>query len=257
MAAKTKTPAKRGRKTKYDYEKAKEYFVEGWPVDPDDEDSDRDWLNLRQVSERMEIPYERIRERSASERWTDLRRTYQTSAARDRQKRRIEQLGRKSIEFDDRSLRIAESGLKLIGHRMNEIAELVQAGRARRDEAVERFKEGEHVERMELWTQVRSTEMVELARAAEVLQSIGRRALGTDVEHVQVDATVNGEVAISVAAELERDDPDRLASFVAAVQRADLAEILAVQQVEQDTDEDEDDADTEDGDEVYEAELVE
>lgn len=243
-----KPPAKkRGARPKYNYELAQRYFVEGMPTDPDDPDGDRDWPNLRVISERTDIPYERIREASAKDRWTDLKRASQQASAVERQKARMEKMGKQSIEFDERGLDIAKLGMQLIGVRMGEIAKLVGLNKELRKDAEERYARGESVERSELWSVVRADEMERLAKAAATLQDIGRKALGTDIERIEIDSTVTAEIAISVSAELERDDPDRLAAFFAAADRAGLMDQLAA--IESHT--------TDTDDDVVDGELVE
>lgn len=216
----------RTHKTKHDYVTAQKYYVEGMPTDPDEPDGDRDWPNLRVLSERLNIPYSRLRERSSRDRWTTLRNQHQQNVAQERQKERVKHLGKESIEFDNRGLDIAKIGLQLIGVRMGEIAAMVKASKANRDDAMQRLQNGEPVEKQELWSQIRADEMERLAKAAATLQDIGRKSLGTDVTQVQVDGGVQVTHAISVAQELERDDPDRLAAFMAAADRAGLWEQL-------------------------------
>jgi hypothetical protein len=252
--AASNAPAKRrtGRPTKYNYELARQYFVEGMPVDDAEPDGDRDWPNLRVLSDRTKIPYERIRQHAASERWTMQKHNHQAQVAQDRQQKRMAQMGKESIEFDTRSLDISKMGLQLIGVRMGEIAQMVKVHKDAREDALQRLQAGEPVARQELWSQIRADEMERLAKAAAVLQDIGRKALGTDVTQVQVQGDVSVQHAINVAAELERDDPDRLAAFMAAAERAHIWEQLELAGPPKDTFTDPDDDDG-----VVEAELVE
>lgn len=253
-ASKAAVPGKRkpGAPRKYNYELARQYFVEGMPVDEAEPDGDRDWPNLKVLSDRTKIPYERIRGVAASERWTMQKHNHQAQAAQDRQQKRMQQMGKESIEFDIRSLDISKMGLQLIGVRLGEIAQMVKAHKALRDDAMTRLQNGEPVNRQELWSQVRADEMERLAKAAATLQEIGRRALGTDVTQVQVQGEVSVQHALNVAAELERDDPDRLAAFMAAAERAHIWEQLELAGPSKDVSTDPDDDDG-----VVEAELVE
>lgn len=232
---------------KYDYDTARIFFVEGYPVDPDDPDSDREWLNLRELSDRQEIPYQRLRERASAERWTEQRKAWQRDKAADRQKRRMEKLGKQSIEFDESSLGLAKMGLQLVGVRMNEIAQMVKATADQRADAMNRLANGQPVDRQELWSQVRAEELERLAKAASTLQDIGRKALGTDVQNIDVNAHIVQEQVVSVAMELERDDPDRLAAFMAAVERAGLWDQLELEGNE----------DLPEDDDIVEADVVE
>lgn len=240
---------KKGINQKYDWEKALRYFVEGMPVDEDEPDGDRDWPNLRQLAEALGIPYQRVRERASQERWTEQKQAYQVASAQERQRQRMKTMGNKAIEFDDRSLSISEMGLQLIGTRMTEIARMVNARKQSRDAAVERLGQGGAVDRQELWTEVRADEMMSLARAAQTLQEIGMKALGTDIERHVIDANVNveGGTTINVTAELDRDDPDRLAALFAAADRTGLLDVLLELEG----------PDEEDDDEVVDGEIVE
>lgn len=242
-----KTPKKRsGPPAKYNWEQAQQWFVEGIPLDPDEPDGDRDWPNLRVLSEKTGIPYVRVREKSAAERWQDLKSGYQMRAAKDRQQKRMAFLGTQAVEFDNRSLDLAKVGMQLVGVRMGEIVKEVNIRKAIREVAEQNLKDGLPVDRKELWSAVNSSELERLAKAAQVWQEIGRKALGTDIEHVQIDASVAVDATLSVAAELERDDPDRLAAFIAAMDRAGLGEQLQIMAREDEDDE-----------EVVDAELVE
>jgi hypothetical protein len=228
---------------------AQQIFVEGMPTDPDEPEGDRDWPNMRVVAERTNIPYERIRERSSKERWPLLKQEHQRKIAKERQDKRISMLSSQAIEFDDTGLKMAKLGMRLIGVRMGEIAKEVKIRQALREDAERRLELGQAVDRKELWSAVRADELERLAKAAQTWQDIGRRSLGTDITQVQVDVTGTVETTISVAAELERDDPDRLAAFFAAAERAGIYEQMAELEAP--------DQQQEDDDDTVDAELVE
>lgn len=240
----TKTPTRKRKPrsdSKHDYALAQQWYVEGKPDDEEEPDGNRSWLTMRVIAEELDIPYQRIKERAASERWTELKATYQRQAAIDRQRRRMEQMGKNSIEFDDQSFNIAKMGQFTIGARLAEITKMIQATKDRRDDVTARLRAGEHVAKEEMWFIVRSSELIELARAAETFQTIGRKALGTDIERISIEANVEVEHAMSVAAELERDDPDRLAAFMSALERAGLLEKFELLSGGDDEDDDEPD----------------
>jgi hypothetical protein len=254
--APSKTPATRkgGRAAKYDYERLRMMFVEGFPKDPDEPEGDRDWPNLRELSERTNVPYERIRERSARERWIELRQVHQTEIAKSRRKKRVEKLANAAVEFDDKNLDLSKMGIRIVGTRMAEIVREINARAERRKIAEQRLAAGLPVEKFDLYSAIRSSELTDLAKAADIFQNIGMRALGTDVERHAIDITgdVTVEHAVSISAELERDDPDRLAAFMAAAHRAGIFEQLELEaggledpEVEGDGDEDGDIVDAE------------
>lgn len=255
-----KVPAKRGARKKYDYELLRQQFVEGFPVDATKPEGDRDWPNLRELAERTNVPYERIRECSAKERWLDLRSAHQQKVIRERQSKRVEFLGKESVEFDNRNLDLAKLGLRLIGTRMTEIAREVQTKAAIKEQAERDLKDGLPIDWKDLKTAVNSRELETLGKAAQMWQEIGMKALGTDIEKHSIEANINSQVSveatISVASELERDDPDRLAAFMAAAERAGIW-----QQLELEAGDYEDDGDPaveydEHGNAIVEAEVV-
>lgn len=263
----SKVPAKRGGRgapVKYDYVLLRQQFVEGYPLDATKPDGDRDWPNLRELSERTNVPYERVRERSAKERWLDLRSAHQQKMVRDRQAKRSEFLGKESVEFDNRNLDLSKLGLRLIGTRMAEIAREVQTKDAVRKRAEEDLRSGLPVDWKDLKTAVNSRELETLGKAAQMWQEIGMKALGTDVERHSIEANINQnvnvEATISVAAELERDDPDRLAAFMAAAERAGIWEQLELTAGPEGSGHDEDEHDDTEHDDadgvIYDAEVI-
>lgn len=215
-----------GGNRKYDWDSLRQQFVEGFPTNADEPDGARDWPNLRELSERTNVPYERIREWAAKERWTDLRLAHQTELVKARKLKRAETLGKESVEFDTRNLDLAKLGVRLVGSRMTEIARDAQAQAERRRQAEEDMRNGLPVDYSALRSAINSRELETLGKAAQMFQEIGMKALGTDIERMEISGQINHDVqieqTISVAQELERDDPDRLAAFLAAAQRAGL-----------------------------------
>lgn len=257
----TSTHVKRRRKGKYDWEVIRAQFVEGIPTKEDDPDSDREWVNLRELSERTGVAYQQIRARAAEERWTDLRSAYQLDLTRKRQKARIEKLGSESVEFDDQALNIAKIGMRLVGTRMGEIARDVTDRQKLREQALFNRQQGYPIDYSDLRSAIHSTELERLGKSAQMFQEIGMRALGTNVErHEHTGANgepINIQHHISVVQELERDDPDRLGAFLAAAHNAGVFDQLAALEDEDETPQLEAQPHEEQqGEQVVEAEIV-
>ena len=63
--------------------------------------------------------------------------------------------------------------------------------------------------------------------AATQWQQLGQKALGTDVQRMEIQQDIQHNIdvdveVLSISAELGRDDPERLASFLQAAKRAGL-----------------------------------
>lgn len=249
-----------GAPAKYPWEEVEAAFVQG--IARSEDGMERTYLNLKDLAEHFDIPYQRVKERSASKRWTERRLQAQTELEQARQKARQRELVKGAIEFDEKALSVAKIGIGLIQSQLAQIAGGVRAANERREDALRRQANGEHVEKWELYSPINYREMEGLSRAAETFQNIGRRALGTDGEKLDINVEGNIEHAVSVSQELQRDDAERLAGMVAALERAGLTlgapagvpegtPQLESAEYEDQSDEEEDD------DEVVDAEIVE
>lgn len=251
-------PKKRdSRGYKYDWEMAKTAFVEGLK-DPNNPD-ERIFLNLRELSERLEYPVQMMRERSADERWYDQRQVYQMKLVKTRQAKRIAELSKESVDFDSKSLNVAKLGIAVITARMSEIARDVQEQARKRDEALKLAAAGYVIDPKDLDTVVDARELDTISRAAIQFQQLGQKAMGTDVQKIDINQEISGQIDVdvevtSVAAELGRDDPERLAAFLQAAKRAGLLDTVTQAPNNQDqlSIEASDDGD----DEIIEAEIV-
>lgn len=255
-----------GKARKYDWEAVRKTFIEGLPSDPAKPDGDRTWVSQKELADRVDVPYQRIRERSSKERWTELRANYQAELARKRQQGRIKRLATEATEFDDSALNVAKIGQKLVATRLAEIARDVSRKNAIREQALRDLEAGRAIDPIDLRSAIYSKELESLAKSSQLFQEIGMRALGTDVQrheiNGQLDHGVTVEHTISVVRELERDDPDRLGAFLAAAHNAGVFQQLA--ELEADDEEPDDDEPTDaeiqqqqDDDIVYDAEIVE
>lgn len=251
-------PKKRDtRGYKYDWEMAKTAFVEGLK-DPNNPD-ERIFLNLRELSERLNYPVQMMRERSADERWYDQRQVYQMKLVKTRQTKRIAELAKESVDFDSKSLNVAKLGIAVITARMSEIARDVQEQSRKREEALKLAAAGFVIDPKDLDTVVDARELDTISRAAIQFQQLGQKAMGTDVQKIDMNQTIQAQIDVdvevtSVSAELSRDDPERLAAFLAAAKRAGLLDTVTEEPDDENQLEIESSPDGED--EIIDAEIV-
>lgn len=198
---------------RHDWETVKAHFIE--QTEP---------VSLRELSEAYGIAYQSVKERSAKERWSYLRAEHQSTVARKAQEDRIKRLLDESEKYDDASLSAAKIGQNLVAGRMAQIASVFAASQSQFNNAVQRLKNGQPVDRTELYSAIRSSELLELANALERFQNVGRKALGTDVQ--TFNHNVSGEVdhhhELSISEEIGKFDADRMAGFMEAAMRAGL-----------------------------------
>lgn len=246
---------------KYDWFSIKTAFVEG--IKDERNPEERVFLTLKELSDHLGVPLPRVRERSADERWFDQREQYQLRLARTRQTKRVLELSKESVDFDSASLKVAKLGMAMVTARMSEIARDVQAQQQKRDEALKLAQAGYMIDSKDLETVIDARELDTLSRAAIQWQQLGQKALGTDVQkidinqHTQIELDVDVEVT-SISAELSRDDPERLAGFLQAAKRAGLLDTF-VDEPGQDHGRLAIESSPEDGEEeeIVEAEIVE
>lgn len=245
---------------KHDWSQARITFIEGVP---DAKNPDKvTYPNLREIAEMHKIPYQQVRAKAGKERWSEERATFQLDVAQKRRKSRALRLADESINFDDQSLSIAKIGQGLIAARFGEIAQELRVRQKPREAALKRMENGEFVDPIELRSAVWFKEISELASAAERIQTLGQRALGTDIEQIQISMEQNVQVGgeISVRTELQRNDPERLAQMLNILQRSKipflqkdeegsilgLESIIDADVIEDDDDDDIEEDDTED-----------
>lgn len=232
-----KVPAKHaGKGYKYDWFDLKTKFVEGYKSDGSDE---REFVNLVELAERESIPVQRIRERAADERWYEQRESYQLRMVKARQAKRVLELAGESVDFDSKSLDLAKLGIGMVTARMAEIAREVQEAQRKREEALKLQAAGFDANPKDLKTVINARELDMLSKAALQFQEVGQKALGTDVQRVDIHHDINADIDVdvqvtSISAELSRDDPERLAAFLQAAKRAGLLDTMLSEQQAQD-----------------------
>ena len=217
---------------KYDWPTISRLFIEGiLPEGADPTSESREFVTLKDMSDRMKVNYDTLRERAAEERWFDQRNDYMLRISKARQAKRIQELSKESFEFDQNSLRVAKLGMGMVTARMSEIAREVQESQIKRNEALALQQAGYDIDIRDIQTVISARELAGLANAAMSWQIIGQKALGTDITRLEVQHDIQHNIEVDVevttiAAELGRDDPDRLAAFLQAAKRAGLLEVV-------------------------------
>ncbi|UVF61416.1 hypothetical protein SEA_DALANDE_2 [Gordonia phage DalanDe] len=207
------------KETIYDWTGIRRDYIEGVPIRGSQE---REWLSLKELAERHDIPYGRVRKRSSSERWPEHKQAAEYTAMMERAKVRAKQIETNALDFDDKAFTIAKTGMALVHARMAELGQDMQAHRAIRAQALANKENGLPYKDKDLYSAVRHNEIDALASAAQKFQDIGQRALGTDVKKIDLsgELTSNTEVTINISDEVKRDDPERLADMLAAMNQA-------------------------------------
>lgn len=166
-------------------------------------------------------------QRSSTENWREERVYIQAKLLRERRSERTVDIARKAQDFDDRAYETAKLGLNLVTSRMAQIADQFTVQRIQFERALARAQAGENVTKADLWSSINYRELVELGKSLELFQHVGRRALGTDVQTIAMlmdsqDGAPLSDRQATIAEELERPDPDRLAALVDALVDANV-----------------------------------
>lgn len=250
--------AKRASRSKYPWERIKDHYITAENI-----------ITLRDLAEVYNCPYETMRSKAADERWTYLRTEHVTKAALAKQAKRRNTLATEAVGFDDVSLRAAKLGQSLVVGRLAQVAELFQAQGVNWRNVIEKVKQGIPLEPHETRSSINYKELVELANALDRYQSVGRRALGTDVENLNITGGLNVhdtlQVEVSIGDELNKPDLDRTSAVIEAMRRSGLEKLITGQlALPEGEGDDSDDPDAENGsqgddedDGVVDAEIVE
>jgi hypothetical protein len=200
-------------------------------------DDAKDWyLNhvedvpLSQVADMFSIPRDQLYNRSGRERWQYQRLQHQTALLRERRRKRQFSTVKEAEQFDDGALATAKLGASLITGRLAQIAELFNAKKPAFALALQTIRNGGTPAKEDLYSAVYYKEMVELAKAMELYQTIGRRALGTDTQTISMILDGDLGAAVEAAATelddaLAKADPDRIAAMFDALCDAGIAEL--------------------------------
>jgi hypothetical protein len=215
---------KSGPAPKHDWIKLRTVFIEGQPVEGTD---DREWLTMTEMSKRFGVHRSALYEKAGEEQWMAQREAYQFRIAKQRQARRIAMLAKESEHFDLRSIEVAKSGMDVVTTRLREIHREIEEQAERREVALGQMARGEAFNQFHLGSIIDAKEIDTLAKAARTWQEIGQKATGSDVIKVDIAQTITQTIDVdvevtSIASELGRDDPERLAAFLQAAKRAGI-----------------------------------
>lgn len=214
-------------------------FIEGVPVEGSDE---RQWLSLTQMSERFTVARSALYDRAGEEQWQSQRDAYQHKIAKQRQARRIAILAKESEAFDNKAISLAHDGMDIVMRRVREINIEIEEQETRKADALAKMARGEDVPLWSLQSVIDAKELNELSKAALGWQQLGQKAMGADVIKVEIahdiHASIDMDVEVtSIASELGRDDPERLAAFLQAAKRAGILDsVMNQKEIEQDAD---------------------
>ncbi len=166
MADTTPEPAGRKPGQRYDWATIKAEYVEGIP-DPDT--GDLTWPTMATVAERNNGRPDYIRAVAAEEGWKSQRAAYQRRLEATRQDERSRVLAKDGAELDSAALRIARTGLGVIGQRMAELG----AQAAERAKAI-----SAQTSHTELPDGPNHSEIGDLAKSAQAFHRLGKEAIG-------------------------------------------------------------------------------
>lgn len=187
-------------------------------------------LTLKELADIYSIPYETLRSKAGDDRWSYLRAEYQTKNQIAIREARTVALVKEAVSFDDVSLKAAKLGQTLIVGRLGQIAALFQAQGISFERALEKARNGLPLDPSETRSSINYKELVELANALDRFQNVGRKALGTDVEKIDINSSVGvTRVDVHIGDELAKPDVDRMASTIEAMRRAGLHSLLGEQ----------------------------
>lgn len=215
----TKNPrTKTAYATKHPWERIREHYL-----------TTDDKLNMIDLAKLYNVNVSVIRNRAAKERWTYLRAQYQTEKEVAIREARTRALINDAVSFDDNSLKAAKLGQTLIMARLTQIAQLMQAHGVAFEIIMEKMRKGVALQPHEMRGPVNYRELQGLADALGRFQDVGRKALGTDTEKLDLNIlnTNVTRVEVAIGDELQKPDLDRTAAVVETMRRAGLHELLA------------------------------
>jgi hypothetical protein len=198
----------------HDWEAVRRAYVEGWPAKSQSGTQKVTfWPTLREVAERFGISDPYVREKSSKQGWTEQRRTWQAQLEAQHRQARAATMSKKATEVDSTALDAATMGLQLC---LAALADIGQRAQQRRSETMGQ---------PDIAPRIDALEQSRLAQAVDLWHKVGLRAVG-DPETHRLEITGAGGGPIELAAELRRDDPDRIAGVLAVLAAADLGDVI-------------------------------
>jgi hypothetical protein len=203
--------SKGGRPTKHPWDKVRDHFV-----------TSTNNVTIKEVAAVYGISYDVVRVKASQERWSYLRADYQTAARQKAFEERLELLSAESIRFDDSNLKAAQLGVNLILGRLTQMAQMFQAHGANWETVLQKVRASQPLAPHEARAPFSYKELTEMAAALERFQNVGRKALGTDVQQIDIMAQSTTTHEVTISSELEKPDRDRIAATLGAMNRAGL-----------------------------------
>jgi hypothetical protein len=203
---------KKGRRT-HNWDLVKDHYIQGVP---DEQTGKRMWLNMRELSEIHEVPYNKLRERKSKEGWDNDRSMYQVQHSRLQSAERNAHLVSEVVDFDAKVLAGSKVGVILIQARLGEIAEQLKYDR--------QIKASGDVESYNSISSdwVDSGEIAQLSRALSSFQDIGRKCLGDAIDDLPVASAEGDPNSIDVREELAYAPDERIARTLEVLSEAGL-----------------------------------
>lgn len=156
----------------YDWLFIKTEYVEGF----EDEDGNQKWTTMHDLAIKHGIPPGYLRRIAAEQHWTSEKQNFITNYEHAKQSEKIKFLAKKSANFDNRCMKIAEKGVKEIESLLCNTID------ARTDDSVSGIRQLLSMEELE-----------QAAKTLEKFQKIGRLALGSSTDNISKTIRAAGE----------------------------------------------------------------
>lgn len=147
-------------KPKYNWEDLKIEFTQG----SIDDNGVRSWLSLKELSDKHNVEYGYMRKVSSSQNWANCKQMFIQALENQKKIDRIKQLSEDSIKFDNKCIKLVNSGIKVI----EEIFEITE----------NTINENGNRQLLSIDT------LDIITKSLERLQKIGRLALGSSTENI-------------------------------------------------------------------------
>lgn len=199
----------------YDWPAIKAAYVEGI-----EHDGRLTWPTLDESAQLHDAIPSKVRERAAKEGWGDERAAFRRRIEEQRQEERSSEIARLGADLDVAALRIARSGLSIVGSRL---LELTARSETRRTKLAER--DGDETGALDVPPAPSASEVERLARSAHVWYRIGRDAMGDlPSSAILVGGPGGGPIEVEVTGEERRE---RTAAIIAVLADPHVQEALA------------------------------
>lgn len=143
---------------KHPWYKAKTEYIEGFS----DNEGNQFWPTMKQLSLKHAIPFAYLRKIASEQKWTIQKNNFITNYEHAKQNEKIKFLAKKSSKFDEKCIKMAESGV----------------------EKIESYLCGPIIEEDGTKVIITVEELELMAKTLEKFQKIGRLALGNSTDNV-------------------------------------------------------------------------